>query len=150
MEELETKRHGDIAGQSGGAAEKVGQTASQAPTKTSVVVETAWRRAGDLKAMAADRLVAGAQLLRQRMQQRGISHAALAGGDAGVSQKARQRMSGAGEAVAGGMDRTAMWLRESDLAGVGALLDRQLRQHPGRTALAALGIGFLLGRVSRR
>ena len=53
-------------------------------------------------------------------------------------------------AVARRMDRTAMWLREHDLTNMGGLLQRELRERPGRVALIALGLGILVGRASRR
>jgi hypothetical protein len=48
------------------------------------------------------------------------------------------------------MDRTAMWLRENDLTDLATLLQRELRERPGRVALVALGVGILVGRATRR
>jgi hypothetical protein len=61
------------------------------------------------------------------------------------------RARGQGEvALAVALERSAMWLRENDLTELRAIVRTQLRDHPGRTALLALGAGVLIGRASRR
>ena len=80
-------------------------------------------RIGDVQATLADRLEESAQRVRRK---RG------------------------GAAVAPRLERTAMWLRENEIVDLGSLLRQQLRDHPGRTALIALGLGVMIGRASRR
>ena len=104
-----------------GVAERGKAAVASAREKAGELVESTRGGAGNLQATLADRLEAS-------------------------SSRAAQ----ASPAVAQRMDRTAMWLRENELADIGSLLRRELRERPGRVALIALGLGILVGRASRR
>jgi hypothetical protein len=123
------------------AARAVEVTREQAGRAAEVVRGTT----GNLQALLADALEDGAKALRERG---GGEGRAAGGAAAGESRLARLP---AGEvAVATALERSAMWLRENDLAELGTLARRQAREHPARTALIALGLGFLFGRAARR
>jgi hypothetical protein len=51
--------------------------------------------------------------------------------------------------VAGGMEKTADWLRDADLDGLRMGIEQQVKEHPGRTLLIAAGLGYLLGKALR-
>ena len=92
---------------------------------------------GNVQATLADTLDAGASALRDRLS---------VPNDSGV----RARLGAAGGAVADRLESGALWLRENDITDLRELLEHQLENHPGRTALIALGIGVLIGRASKR
>jgi hypothetical protein len=94
---------------------------------------------GNVQATLADKLDAGAEALRERLES-----------DSPNADGLRTRVGAAGDAVADRLENTALWLRENDITELRDLIDNQLREHPGRTALMALGLGILLGRSSRR
>jgi ElaB/YqjD/DUF883 family membrane-anchored ribosome-binding protein len=94
----------------------------------------------------ADRLEAGADLLRQRSQ--GASMAAA--GEGSVAVEGDNRLAALGGSVATGMKGTADWLREADIESMKAGVEQQVKEHPGRTLLIALGVGYLLGKAFRR
>lgn len=96
---------------------------------------------GNAQATLADTLDAGASALRDRLGVTGESP-----NDGGV----RARLGAAGGAVANRLESSALWLRENDISDLRALLAHQLENHPGRTAVIALGIGVLIGRASKR
>jgi len=52
--------------------------------------------------------------------------------------------------VAGGMQATADWLRDADLDSMRVGVERQVKEHPGRTLLIAVGLGYLLGKAFRK
>ncbi|MDF2771859.1 MAG: hypothetical protein K0S86_1353 [Geminicoccaceae bacterium] len=113
--------------------------------KASELVESARGEAGNLQATLADRLEAGAEAIRSRTtgtRAEPTTRAIRARRDPGRAE--------AVTAVADRMDRTAMWLRETDLTDFGAFLRHELGTRPGRTALIAFGIGILIGRATRR
>ena len=101
-------------------------------------LETVRGVTGNAQATLADTLDAGASALRDRL---GTPH-----NDSGI----RARLGAAGGAVASRLESGALWLRENDVTDLRALLGHQLENHPGRTALIALGIGVLIGRASKR
>ena len=101
-------------------------------------------RAGELKATLADKLEAGAERLRARGGSAG--GAAYATG-AGSMAATEDHMARAGETLAGGLQKTAEFLREGDLQ---ASIEEQVKTHPGRTLLIAVGLGYLLGKALRR
>ena len=92
---------------------------------------------GNVQATLADTLDAGASALRERLG---------SPNESGV----RARLGAAGGAVANRLESGALWLRENDITDLRELLGHQLENHPGRTALIALGIGILIGRASKR
>jgi hypothetical protein len=52
--------------------------------------------------------------------------------------------------VAGGMQSTANWVRNADLETVKGDIERQVKEHPARTLLVAVGLGYVLGKAFRR
>jgi len=104
-------------------------------------------RAGTAKDRLADALESGAERLRTR----GSGDATLAGATtAGSTAIANDgRMGQISDKVAGGMERSAEWLRDADIDGLKTSIEDQVKEHPGRTLLIAVGVGYLLGRAFR-
>jgi hypothetical protein len=125
--------HAKAAG--AGAKRKVDETLRAAQAKT-----------GDFQAVLADTLETGAESLRGKGHQLVPS---VRRSPARRSKRAWGAAAHAAETVAGGMDRIAIWLRENELAEPVSMLERQWRTRPARTALIAIGIGFILGRRFR-
>ena len=117
--------------------------------KAADVVDSARGGTGNLQATLADRLEAGAQTLRARVRGK-PDDVRITGSRPSIASRSRARTGEASRTIADGMDRTAMWLRENDLTDLANLLQRELRERPGRVALVALGVGILVGRATRR
>jgi hypothetical protein len=45
------------------------------------------------------------------------------------------------------MQSTADWLRDADLDSMREGVERQVKEHPGRSLLIAVGLGYLLGKA---
>jgi hypothetical protein len=101
---------------------------------------------GNFQALLADALEDGAKALRGRVG--GESEAGA--GSAARPEPGLARLRASEVAAAAVLERSAMWLRENDLTELATLARRQLKEHPARTALLALGLGFVFGRASRR
>jgi hypothetical protein len=108
-------------------------------TNDSGVLDSVRGATGNVQATLADKLDAGAEALRDRLESDVPSTGGLP-----------KRLGAAGDAVADSLENTALWLRENDITDVRHLIDNQLKEHPARTALVALGLGILIGRSSRR
>jgi hypothetical protein len=54
------------------------------------------------------------------------------------------------DTLANGIKSSADWVREADLDKLKEGVVKQVKEHPGRTLLVALGAGFLLGKALRR
>jgi hypothetical protein len=95
--------------------------------------------------MLADGLEAGADALRQRRlaptTTRGSRVTAL------VNDPALAPVS---DTLAAGMQTSADWLRDADLDKLKDGVEKQVKEHPARSLLVALGAGFLIGKVFRR
>ena len=109
-------------------------------------VSGAREKAGNLKNTLADKLEAGAE----RLQQRGQGNQFATAGDGSTSIDADGRLTAVTSSVATGMQSTADWLREADLESLKEGVEQQVKEHPGRTLLIALGVGYLLGKAFRR
>jgi hypothetical protein len=99
--------------------------------------------AEDLRQRMANRLNSGAERLRQRASGSGNL------GDDGplnraLDSEAAHKME---RGLADGMESTADWIRTADVDSIRTGIERQVRDHPGRTLLVALGIGYLVGRA---
>jgi hypothetical protein len=105
-------------------------------------------RAGELKSSLADKLEQGAEKLRQRAH--GGAQYAGATADASVSVAEDDKIAKVADKVAGGMQTTANWVRNADLESVKGDVERQVKEHPARSLLVAVGLGYLLGKAFRR
>ena len=102
-------------------------------------------RATQLQSTLADRLEAGADKLRQRSTANQLAGTGAVGGTATMG--GNDQMAQVTNQLASGMTNTADWLRNGDLQGD---IERQVKDHPGRTLLIAVGLGYLLGKALRR
>jgi len=101
------------------------------------------RKHSGLPAKLADGLQAGADALRQRRS----APSSGSGVTALVNDPALAEIS---DSLATGMESGADWLRDADLDKLKTGVEKQVKEHPGRTLLVALGAGFLLGKILRR
>ena len=101
-------------------------------------------KAAGLPAMLADGLEAGAKALRQRQS-------AGAGADgSSVSIQNDSSIAAVSDTLASGMQSSADWLRDADFDQMKAGVEKQVKEHPARSLLIALGAGYLLGKALRR
>jgi hypothetical protein len=54
------------------------------------------------------------------------------------------------DTLATGMQQSAEWLRDADIDKVKAGVEKQVKEHPARSLLIALGAGYLIGKALRR
>jgi ElaB/YqjD/DUF883 family membrane-anchored ribosome-binding protein len=125
-----------------------GTTTERASEKLGKAKEKIGERATELKTSLADKLQEGAEKLRQRA--RGGAQYAGATGDGGVGIAQNDKMSQLTDKVAGGMQSTADWVRNADLESVKGDIERQVKEHPARSLVVAVGVGYLLGKAFRR
>jgi hypothetical protein len=136
---------GSMSDEGQSVTDRARDIAGSAEEKLADVGSTVRERAGNAKDSLAGALEAGADKLRQRS---GDGQLAGAGG-ANVSM-GDGRMAKVTTSVAGRMDATAHWLRDADLDGLRTGLETQVKEHPGRTLLLAVGVGYLLGKALRK
>ena len=91
----------------------------------------------------ADALESGAEKLRrQAAGETAAASTAEAGGSFAVA--AEGRLGQTSNQLAGGMQGAADWIREADLDGLKSGIERQVKEHPGRSLAIAVGVGYLL------
>jgi hypothetical protein len=118
---------------SGGASNRLKSVASSVKGKASAI-----------PSMLADGLEAGAQALRQRKP-------AISGASTGTSVVAdNSSIAAVTDTLATGMQSSAEWLRDADLDKLKDGVEKQVKEHPGRSLLVALGAGYLIGKALRR
>ena len=130
-----------------GLADRARGALGTAGEKLSGVGSTLRERAGGAKDSLADALESGAEKLRARTGDGSMAGAGAAGGTVAVAD---DRMAQVTTRVAGGMEGAAEWLRDADLDGLKASVEQQVKEHPGRTLLIAVGLGYLLGKALRK
>ena len=125
--------------------------AGTAQEKLADVGSTVRERASTMKDSLADALESGADKLRQRVHNTQSSGGQLAGATSAgaVTTTDSGRLTVAGDRVAGGMQATADWIRDADLDSLKTGVERQVKEHPGRTLLIAVGLGYLIGKAFR-
>lgn len=121
-------------GSSGGVRNRVKGVASSVKEKAS-----------GLPAMLADGLQAGAEALRQRRTSPGT---AVAGSSVTISDD--PTLAAVTDTLASGMQSSADWLRDADIDKLKEGVEKQVKEHPARTLLVALGAGYLIGKAFRR
>ena len=101
-------------------------------------------KAADIPSIIADGLEAGAKALRHN---RPIGEAA---GSTSVAVTNDSTITAVTDTLASGMQSSADWLREADLEKVKDGVEKQVKEHPARSLLIALGAGYLIGKAFRR
>jgi ElaB/YqjD/DUF883 family membrane-anchored ribosome-binding protein len=140
----------DATTDASGIADRARSAASTAGEKLADVGSTVRDRAGNLKETLASALETGAERLRQQGAGGGqVAGAAATGGSAGMVAE-DSRLGQATNQLAGGMQGAADWLRDTDLDGLKSGIERQVKEHPGRTLAVAVGVGYLLGKALRK
>jgi len=140
----------DSSSAAGGIADKAKSAASTAGEKLADVGSQVRDRAGNLKSSLADALESGAEKLRNRGAGGGqIAGADATGGSAGMIG-GDSRVAEATNQLAGGLQASADWLRDADLDGLKTGIERQVKEHPGRSLAVAVGVGYLLGKAFRK
>jgi len=94
--------------------------------------------------MLADGLEAGAKALRQRQS------TAVGTDGASVSVGNDSSIAAVTDTLATGMQSSAEWLRDADIEKLKSGVEQQVKEHPARTLLIALGAGYILGKALRR
>jgi hypothetical protein len=130
---------------SAGIREKAKNVLGTASDRLADVGSGVREKAGYAKDRLASALESGAEKLREKSTGGALAgtttDGSVAVGDGRVAQVS--------DRVAGGMDATAEWLREADLDSLKIGIERQVKEHPGRTLLIAVGLGYLIGRAFR-
>ena len=140
----------DTSTDGAGLGDRAKSMASAATDRLGTVGSSVRERAGTLKDTLADALESGADKLRQQGAGGGqIAGAAATGGSAGMVAE-DNRLAQTGNQLAGGLQASADWLRQADLDGMKAGIERQVKEHPGRTLAIAVGLGYLLGKALRK
>jgi ElaB/YqjD/DUF883 family membrane-anchored ribosome-binding protein len=140
----------DSSADAGGLADRAKNVASTAGEKLSGVGSTVRDRAGNLKNTLADALETGAERLRSQGAGGGqIAGASATGGSADMVGEGN-RLTEATNQLAGGLQASADWLRDADIDGLKSGIERQVKEHPGRTLAVAVGVGYLLGKAFRK
>ena len=62
---------------------------------------------------------------------------------------AKHKLGVAKEKVVDRVHATADWIKEKDIDQIKTGIEAQVRDHPGRTLLIAVGLGYLIGRAFR-
>jgi len=134
-----------------GAADRARGAMGTAQEKLADAGTSILEKAGTLKHSLADALESGAEKLRQQAAGGGQTAAAAATGESvGMVADQPNRMADYSNQVAGGLQGAADWLRDADLDGLKSGLERQVKEHPGRTLAVAVGLGYLLGKAIRK
>ena len=140
----------DSATDASGLADRAKSAASNAGDKLSDVGASVRDRAGNLKNTIANALESGAEKLRAQGAGGGqIAGATATGGSADTIAEGN-RLGEASNQLAGGLQASADWLRDADIDGLKSGVERQVKDHPGRTLAVAVGLGYLLGKAFRK
>jgi ElaB/YqjD/DUF883 family membrane-anchored ribosome-binding protein len=140
----------DSSTDASGLVDRAKSAASTTTEKLADVGSTVRDRAGNLKNTLADALESGAEKLRAQSAASGqMAGAAATGGTSGMVGEGN-RLGAATSQLAGGLQASADWLRDADLDGLKSGVERQVKEHPGRTLAVAVGLGYLLGKAFRK
>lgn len=101
-------------------------------------------KAAAIPSMLADGLEAGAEALRQRRTSTGTSD----GSSLAITNA--PNIAAVTDTLATGMQSSADWLRDADMEKLKQGVEKQVKEHPARSLLVALGAGYLIGKALRR
>ena len=145
MEHNENETH--TSHSSGGVSTGATQSAYEPTRETGSSLS---KRADGFKNTIADALESGAEKLRQQGGAQHLGSSTSSEGGSAFAAQAEGRIEQTSNQLAGGMQGAADWLREADLDGLKSGIERQVKEHPGRSLAIAVGVGYLLGKAFRR
>jgi hypothetical protein len=102
-------------------------------------------KASGLPSIIADGLEAGANALRQNRAPAGGSSSGSS-----VALTSDSSIAAVTDTLASGMQSSADWIRDADVDKIKAGVEKQVKEHPARSLLVALGAGYLIGKALRR
>lgn len=140
----------DSMADSGNLTDRAKNIASTAGDKLAGAGSTVREKAGTWKNSLADALESGAEKLRTQGAGGGQLAGATATGGSDAMVADGSRVQGATNQIAGGLQASADWLRDADLDSMKSGIERQVKEHPGRTLAIAVGVGYLLGKAIRK
>ena len=140
----------DSMADSGNLTDRAKNIASSAGDKLAGAGSTVRDKAGTWKNSLADALESGAEKLRTQGAGGGQLAGASATGGSDTMIADGSRVQGATNQIAGGLQASADWLRDADLDRMKSGIERQVKEHPGRTLAIAVGVGYLLGKAIRK
>jgi hypothetical protein len=101
-------------------------------------------KAAGIPGLLADGLEAGARALKQRQP-------AASGADGtAVTVSNDSSIAAVTDTLATGMQSSADWIRDADIDKLKEGVEKQVKEHPARSLLIALGAGYLIGKAIRR
>jgi hypothetical protein len=109
------------------------------------VASTVKDKASGLPSIIADGLEAGANALRQNRVPGAETNSA-----GSVALANDSSITAVTDTLASGMQSSADWIRDADMDKIKAGVEKQVKEHPARTLLVALGAGYLIGKAIRR
>jgi hypothetical protein len=109
------------------------------------VASSVREKASTIPAMLADGLQAGAEALRQR---RPSTDTTVSGSSVAIASD--PSIAAVTDTLASGMQSSADWLRDADIDKLKEGVEKQVKEHPARSRLVALGAGYLIGKALRR
>jgi hypothetical protein len=135
----------------GTAGAEPGKTGSGSDTGRGVgnrvksVASSVKNKASGIPAMLADGLQAGAEALRHR---RPATETTTGGSSVAITSD--PTIAAVTDTLASGMESSAEWLRDADIDKLKEGVEKQVKEHPARSLLVALGAGYLIGKALRR
>jgi hypothetical protein len=141
-ESIDTNVGGDQASSGANQSESQDSGVSGRVKSVAGVVK---QKASTIPAMLADGLEAGAQALRQN----NLTVVSASDGSS-ASASSDSSIATVTDTIADGMQSSAQWLRDADLEKLKNGVEKQVKEHPARSLLVALGAGYLIGKALRR
>jgi len=120
-------------------------TGSGVTRRVKRVASTVKDKAAGLPALLADGLEAGAEALRKN---RPSSASTTTGSSVAIADDSS--ITAVTDTLASGMQSSAEWLRDADIDKLKQGVEKQVKEHPARSLLVALGAGYLIGKALRR
>jgi len=120
-------------------------TGSGVTRRVKRVASTVKDKAAGLPALLADGLEAGAEVLRKN---RPSSASTTTGSSVAIAEDSS--ITAVTDTLASGMQSSAEWLRDADIDKLKQGVEKQVKEHPARSLLVALGAGYLIGKALRR
>jgi hypothetical protein len=101
-------------------------------------------KASNIPSIIADGLEAGANALRQNKS------SGQSTDGSSVALTSDSSITAVTDTLATGMQSSADWIRDADMDKIKSGVEQQVKEHPARSLLIALGAGYLIGKALRR